>query len=94
MEAVIAAESAVGCVSGLATDVCIGLLEAEAAADHLLHDAEQQRVGDVVQKALEKKARKDAEWGQVEIEVRREVARYLHDETGIRPLILTQIELI
>tara|TARA_B100001750_G_scaffold242119_1_gene254956 strand:+ start:696 stop:2354 length:1659 start_codon:yes stop_codon:yes gene_type:complete len=53
-----------------------------------------EKASDVAQKALEKTARKDAEWGEVEIELRREVARYLHDETGIRPLILTQIELI
>ena len=62
--------------------------------DTLETDEIFEKASDVVQKALEKKARKDAEWGQVEIEVRREVARYLHDETGIRPLILTQIELI
>ena len=53
-----------------------------------------EKASDVVQKALEKTASKDAKWGEVEIELRREVARYLHDETGIRPLILTQIELI
>ena len=53
-----------------------------------------EKASDVAQKALEKTARKDAKWGEVEIELRREVARYLHDETGIRPLILTQIELV
>ena len=53
-----------------------------------------EKASDVVQKALEKTASKDTKWGEVEIELRREVARYLHDETGIRPLILTQIELI
>ena len=53
-----------------------------------------EKASDVAQKALEKTARKDAKWGEVEIELRREVARHLHDETGIRPLILTQIELV
>ena len=69
-------------------------LTSRGFVDTLETDEIFEKASDVVQKALEKKARKDAEWGQVEIEVRREVARYLHDETGIRPLILTQIELI
>lgn len=69
-------------------------LTSRGFVDTLETDEIFEKASDVVQKALEKKARKDAEWGQVEIEVRREVARYLHGETGIRPLILTQIELI
>ena len=69
-------------------------LTSRGFVDTLEADDLFDKASDVAQKALEKNARKDPEWGKVETELRREVARYLHDETGIRPLILTQIELI